>query len=229
VSEVVGIFRSDVSPWQSRLIVTSIETASRIFDQNGLATDVLVFCRPGYEQRVRTAILRDIAIGAATNGPRPQVTSREDAADVLNQEPARREGVGTLLSVDAFAVAILVVLVTSGLGMAERRREVGILKATGWQTDELLLRSLTESLLLGVLAGSLAVLIAYIWLMGFNGYGIAGVFLPGVDRSPGFHVPFRLMPVPALVAVVVSLVIVASGSLYATWRTATTPPREAMR
>jgi ABC-type antimicrobial peptide transport system permease subunit len=154
---------------------------------------------------------------------------REDLALLLPQGPRHREGVFTLLHVLAFSVGILVVLVTSGLGLAERRREVGILKATGWQTDQLLLRSLVESFLLSLGAASAAVVLAYAWLKGANGYGIAGVFLAGVDRVPGFRVPFRLTPVPALLAFLIAFVVVMSGSLYSTWRAATAPPREAMR
>jgi ABC-type lipoprotein release transport system permease subunit len=229
VSEVVGIFRADLSPWQARLIVTSFETASRIFDQPGLATDVLVYCHPGYEGEVRTAILRDISLASGANGPRPRVMARDDVAAQMIEGPVRREGVLTLLSIIAFAIAILVVLVTSGFGLAERRREVGILKATGWQTDELLLRSLVESLTLGVAAAAIAIVLAFVWLKWLNGYGIAGVFLPGVDLSAGFRVPFRLTPGPALLTVLVALVVVASGSLHATWRSATAAPREAMR
>jgi ABC-type antimicrobial peptide transport system permease subunit len=42
-------------------------------------------------------------------------------------------------------------------------------------------------------------------------------------------VPFRLLPTPAVLAFLVALVVVMSGSLYSTWRVATTPPRDAMR
>jgi ABC-type lipoprotein release transport system permease subunit len=229
VSEVVGVFRSEVSPWQARLIVTSFETAARIFDQPGLCTDVVVYCDTGYQDRVRTAIVRDLSVGPRDYGPRARVTTREEAADVLAEGPARREGALTLMSVIAFGVAILAVLVTSGFGVADRRREIGILRATGWQIDEVLLRSLTESLVLGVGAASASVVIAYLWLAVFNGYGIAAVLFPGVDPCPGFRVPFRLLPVPVLVTVLIALVIVTSGSLYSTWRTAVSPPSEQTR
>jgi hypothetical protein len=42
-------------------------------------------------------------------------------------------------------------------------------------------------------------------------------------------VPFRLVPVPVLLAFLIALVVVMTGSLWSTWRAATTPPREAMR
>jgi ABC-type lipoprotein release transport system permease subunit len=225
VSEVVGVFRSDVAPWQARLIVTSLETAGHILDQPGLATDLLVDCRPGYQDAVRVALGRLKLPGEV----RPRVVARADVAELLSGGLRQREGAFTLLFAVVMAVAILAILVTSGFGLAERRREVGILKATGWQTDQLLLRSLVESLVLSVAGASLAVVLAFAWLEGLNGYAIAGVFLPGVDLAPWFRVPFRLTPVPALLAFLVAFVVVSAGSLHSTWRAASAPPREAMR
>ena len=126
-------------------------------------------------------------------------------------------------------VAIPAILVTSGVGSSGRRREIGILKATGWQTDELLCRGLVESFLLSLAGAALAVVLAFVWLRWLNGYWIAGLFLAGVDTHPGFQVPARLAPVPALLAFLVALVLVMTGTLYSTWRTATVSPREAMR
>jgi ABC-type lipoprotein export system ATPase subunit len=219
---VVGVFRSDVSLWQARLVVTSLETAAHLFDQPGLATDLTVRCRPGYAEEVARAVRRGAAPSLA-GALRPRVVAREELAALLPQGTLRREGVFTVLSVLAFAAATLAVLVTSGAGLAERRREVAILKATGWQTDELLLRSLAENALLGLAGAALSVVLAVGWLRGLNGYGVAGMFLAGVGAEPGFRVPFRLAPAPALLALLVSLVVALSGSLYSTWRAATAP------
>src|SRR5262249_15863087 len=104
-----------------------------------------------------------------------------------------------------------------------------VLKATGWQTDELLLRSLVESILISLTGASVAVILAVIWLKGFNGYWIAGVFLSGVDAAPAFRLSFRLTPLPALFAFLIAFGVVMMGALYSTWRAATVPPREAMR
>ncbi|HMC66259.1 MAG TPA: ABC transporter permease [Gemmataceae bacterium] len=117
----------------------------------------------------------------------------------------------------------------SALFDSTRRREIGILKATGWQTDEVLLRSLVESFSLSLVAASVSILLAYAWLKWFNGYWIAGVFLAGVDAAPTFRVPFLLAPVPVLLAFVVSFAVVMSGTLYSSWRAATVAPMEAMR
>jgi ABC-type lipoprotein release transport system permease subunit len=231
VSKVVGIFRSDISIWQSRLIFTSFDSAARIFNQTGLATDLLVYCRPGYQSAVASAIHQDLSLPAEGSKlhVQPKVTTREELKGLLPRGLLHQEGIFNLHFLLAFIVGILVVLVTSGFGMSERRREVGILKATGWQTDEILLRSMVESFLISLASASLSILLAFCWLDWLNGYWIASIFLAGVHVTPSFKVPFVLAPVPALLCFLISFVVVLSGTLYSTWRAATAPPGEAMR
>jgi ABC-type lipoprotein release transport system permease subunit len=224
ISEVVGIFDADVPMWQAKMIVTSLETAQAIFDRQGLATELLVYCLPGYEPAIRTKILRGLPHLAS-----PRVVTRDQLMALVDQGLLHREGIFNLHFLLAFAVAILVVLVTSGFGLAERRREVGILKALGWQTDQVLLRCLVESLMLSVTAASVAIVLAFAWLKGLNGYWVASVFLAGAETAPSFPVPFRLTPIPALLAFILSFVVVLSGSIYTSWRAATAPPWIAMR
>lgn len=227
VSQVVGVFKSDVSLWEGRLIVTSLETAAFIFDSQELATDLLIDCRPGYEQAVAAKLARTLAKGGEGQ-PAPHLETRDQVSAQLHRRLLHREGIFNLHYLLAFSVAILAILVTSGMGLAERRREIGVLKATGWQTDEVLLRSFAESLLLCLAGVSLAILLAYAWLEGLNGAGVAGLFLAGVGPFPQFEVPFELTPLPALLSLLVSLAVVLSGTLISSWRAATAPPRIAM-
>lgn len=230
ISMVVGLFKSDVSLWQSSLVFTSFKTASNYFDQRGMATDLLVYCRPGYQARIQAAIVRTVSIPDPSGGNlRLKVVPREELESILPKGLLHREGIFNLHFVLAFAVGIPILLVTSGFGLSERRREIGILKAIGWQTDEILLRSLVESLLLSLAGASISILLAFIWLKLFNGYWIASIFLTGVDAAPSFRVPSQMTPVPALLAFLLSFVLVMSGTLYSTWRAATAEPMEAMR
>lgn len=219
VSEVVGVFDAGVSIWQARLVLTTFDTAAAIFNRRGLATDLLVYTRPGYEERVAVELARR----------RLRVTTRGDLAALLPQGMLHRQGIFNLHFAVAMVIGLLAVLVTSGVGLPERRREVGILKATGWQTDEVLLRALAESVVLAVGGAALSVVLAFVWLAWLNGYGVAALFVEGAGVAPGFAVPYRLGPVPALLAVALSVVVVLAGTLYATWRAAVAPPAEVMR
>jgi ABC-type lipoprotein release transport system permease subunit len=231
ISKVVGLFKSDVSLWESRLVFTSFETAAHVFDEPDLATDLLVYCRPGYEKSVSSAISKTVSFPTADadRSVRPRVIGRQELQAMISRGLLHREGIFNLHFVLAFVVGILAILVTSGFGLSERRREIGILKATGWQTDEILLRSLAESVLLSLTGASAAILLAFVWLRWLNGYGIASIFLPGVAAMPSFTVPFHLTPIPALFSFLISLVVVMSGTVYSSWRSATVAPVEAMR
>ncbi len=231
LSRVVGVFKSDAPLWQANLILASFDTAAAVFDRQELATDLLVWCRPGYQEAVTRAIASDPTLTAPKGqaGVRPRVTAREDLLALLPRGLLHREGIFNLHFLLAFVVAILVLLVTSGLGLAERRREIGILKATGWQTDEILLRGFVESFCLSLAGACLALLLAWVWLRIFNGFWIAGLFLAGAGAAPDFPVPFRLTPVPALLAFVLAFVVVLTGTLYSSWRAAVVAPRDAIR
>jgi ABC-type lipoprotein release transport system permease subunit len=225
LSRIVGVFRPDAPLWQANLVLTTFDTAAHLFDQAGLATDLLVWCRPGSQAEVS----RRIEQGQLLRDMQVRVAAREDLRALLPRGLLHREGIFNLHFVLAFVAGILVLLVTSGVGLTERRREIGILKATGWQTDQVLLRGAVEGICLSLAGACSALLLAWLWLRLFNGWGVAGFFLAGSGTAPDFQVPFRLTPVPALLALVLSLVIVLSGTLASLWRAATVAPREAMR
>jgi ABC-type lipoprotein release transport system permease subunit len=230
VSEVVGIFSFDAPLWQSNMIFVSFETAARLFDQPRLTTEVLVYCRAGTEGELARAVSRKLH-WTQPDGSRldVRVTGREELNTLWALAAAHRDGVFHLHWMLGLSVAILAVLVTSAFGSTQRRWEVGILKAIGWRTDEILFRSAIESLLLSLAGASLAVLLNWIWLRGLNGYGIARLFLPSLGTDPQVRIPFRLFPVPIVLGVLLSWIVVTSGSLYVTWRTAMTPPGSVLR
>jgi len=231
VFTVVGIFDADLPVWEANLVFVDLEIAAEIFDQRDLVSSLLVTTSGPDREAVKTAIDRLDALGPVdAHGPvRARVVTRDRLEALLSSGLLHREGVFDLLWLLALAMAIPVVLVTSGVGLAERRREVGILKATGWQTDEVLLRALAESLVLAVASASLAIVLAFVWLEGFGGFGIASVFYAGLDAMPGVRVPFRLAPVPALLCTLMAFVVVTTGTVGSSWRAASAAPSEALR
>lgn len=254
VARVVGVFRPEAPLWQAKLIFTSFAAAAEIFDETDAATDLLVDCREGYAEQVREAIVRKLNAATRSAGTRSAgtssagISSATTSAAMGNDEPRRyevvsreqyrarmsrgflhRDGVVNLHYVLLFAGGILVVLVTSGAGLDQRRREVAILKATGWQTDEVLIRGLAESLVLSVGAAGLSIVVAFVWLRVGNGWGIARLFLAGADASLDFEAPFQLSPWPALGVLLIALATTLSGTLTSTWRAAIAPPWQAMR
>jgi ABC-type lipoprotein release transport system permease subunit len=231
VSTVVGVFAADLPLWEANLVFASLETAQTVFDERGTATQFLVTCREGYADAVAEKVVRLGSLAApGSNDPlTPRVRSRADAEAVLARGAASGEGIFALHFVLLFAAAVPLLVVTSGAGLAERRREVGVLKMLGWGTDDVLLRGFVESVVLGVTGAAASVLLAALWLGPLGGRGIAAVLLPGADADPGFGVPWRLTPGPVAIASALALALVLAGTLHSNWRAATAEPMEAMR
>ncbi|HXD85336.1 MAG TPA: FtsX-like permease family protein [Urbifossiella sp.] len=221
VSEVVGIFEPRAPTWQSNLILTTFASAAAIFDQPGLATDFLVDCSPESAADVSRAIQERLSVPC-------RVVSAAELRATLPKSLRDRAGIFNVLFVLASVIAILVLVAASGVGLHERRREIGILKATGWQTDEVLLRSAAESLALSLAAAAGSFLLAWVWLRALNAYGLAPLFLAGIDETPSFSLPYHLTPVPLLLGFALSLTIILVGTLASTWLAASAAPRAAM-
>ncbi|HEU4394622.1 MAG TPA: ABC transporter permease [Planctomycetota bacterium] len=231
VCEVVGIFRSDLPMWEANLVFASFATAQALFDERGTATEFLVECADGYDDAVRTAIARlpSLARDGTAEPLVPRVRARGDAGALLAGRAAFGGGVYALHFVLLLAAAVPLLVVATGAGLRERRREVGVLKMLGWGTDEVLLRGVVESIALAALGGALSILLAALWLGPGGARGIAAVLLPGTDADPGFAVPWRMAPGPALVGAALALVLVLAGTIPSGARAAAAEPMEAMR
>jgi putative ABC transport system permease protein len=102
------------------------------------------------------------------------------------------------------------------MSTSERFVEFGVMRTNGWSSGDILKLVTLESALLGLMAGTLGCLLA--WL----GITIANQFVSG---------GVRLGLTPSLVALGLGLSIVTGtlGGLYPAWRAARLVPMEAIR
>jgi len=121
-----------------------------------------------------------------------------------------------------FALAILVggVVVTNTMVMAvmERTREIGTLRAVGWRQARVLWMVLSESLLLGLIAAGLGILVG----MALN---------TALGAIPGFgdFISTAYTPQIFFQAIAVSLFLGVIGGLYPAWHASRLRPVEALR
>lgn len=220
--KVTGLFKADSSIWASDLIFIPFDDASEIFKMSDMATDILIYTRPGYTPAVAGALKK-------MDGASFRIQSKELVRQYFNKGFTLKDGIFTALYTVAFALAIPALLVSSGFGLSERRKEIGVLKATGWQTSEILEMVVFENLIISLTAAPLALLVAFIWLKGLNGLFIAQFFISEIGILPPFDVPSRFLPLPAFLSFFFSLILTMVGSLYSSWRAAVIPPAEAMK
>lgn len=230
VFKVAGIFDADATIWSANLILMVFEDASEFFKMKGKATDILIYTRPGYATKLAEEIQE--ATGASNpdrSDPPLRVQDRTLVKRYFQRGFNYKAGVFTALYTVAFALAIPALLVISGFGQTERRKEIGVIKATGWQTQEVMEMVAMENLVVSLTSAPLAILLAMAWLKWFNGAFIAQFFIAEIGLMARFPVPSRFLPLPSFFAFLFAIVLTMVGSLYSTWRTATIPPVEAMR
>jgi len=227
---VTGFFDAEASIWSANLILMSFEDAMEFFQMRGKATDILIYTRPGYATKLAEKIQE-------TTGP-SNLDRSEPPLRVQDKTLVKRyfqrgfnykAGVFTALYTVAFALAIPALLIVSGFGQTERRKEIGVIKATGWQTQEVMEMVALENLILSLTSAPLAILSAMAWLKWFNGAFIAQFFIAEIGLMAPFPVPSRFLPLPCFLAFLFAIVLTMVGSLYSTWKTSAIPPVEAMR
>jgi ABC-type lipoprotein release transport system permease subunit len=230
IFKVSGIFDAESTIWSSNLIMMTFEDAAEFFQMRGMATDILIYTRPGYAPLLAREIREN---RGASNPDSPEPPLRVQDKSLVKRYFQRgfnyKAGVFTALYTVAFALAIPALLVISGFGQTERKKEVGLLKATGWQTQEVMEMVTLENLVVSLTSAPLALLMAMVWLKWFNGAFIAQFFIAEIGLMAPFPVPSRFLPLPSLFAFLFAMVLTMVGSLYPTWRTATIPSAEAMR
>jgi ABC-type lipoprotein release transport system permease subunit len=221
---VVGVFSSKSSMWSSNLIYMSIDDAGELFRMKGMATDFLVYAKPKQSPIVSVYLQME-----NQQGPPIRIQSREVVNSYFQKGFETRAGVFTALCLAGFALAIPLVLILTGLGWTERRKEIGTLKAVGWQVLDVMEVVFWENTFVSVLSACLAFLTAFVWIRVLNGFFIAQFFIGEPGFMPAFPVPACFIPVPAFMSFLLALTLTMVGSLYNTWRIAVTPAAETMR
>lgn len=202
---VVGLFRS----------ATALRTADVVLAREPLARALL---------GVPDGAYTDLAVALSVADEAPVVANRAAAlfpgARVLQRSLLERthaltfDARGGMLSVLLLpALAALLLLAwdrLTGLGEVERR-EIGILKAVGWQTREVLEVRVYEQLVVALTGASLGVALAYFYVFWLGAPGMAGALFgwsalyPELQLTPSVDAS---APLSVLAAVVLPYVAV---------------------
>jgi len=221
VYRVSGIFDAESSIWTSNLIMLDIDEAIAMFEMEGFVTDIAVYVAPGHTRQVAESLQKMNSFF--------RVQDRGTAKTYMERGFNTKSGIFASLYTVAFAVGIPLIIMLTGFGLSERKKEVGILKATGWHTHEVLEMVFYENLVLSLIAASASYILSFLWVRLFNGAFISRIFITGIDGMSSFPVPAEFSGMQLFLSLFLSLVLTMSGSIYAAWRTAVIPPAEAVR
>jgi putative ABC transport system permease protein len=206
------------------MVATDAATAQALFGEPGRWDAVLVAAAPGTDP---AALAGDVeaALGAVVDGPVEAVTGAEDAADREEALAGELSFVGSFLL--AFAgvavfVAVFVIANTFTVVVAQRVRELALLRAIGARRGQVLGSVVAEALGVGVVA-SVAGLGAGVALS----YGLhAALGAAGLDVPEGAVV---VAPRTIVAALVTGVVVTVAAAVVPAWRAGSVAPVAALR
>ncbi|WP_374278556.1 ABC transporter permease [Azonexus sp.] len=221
--EVAGVLSPDAELLSADLVLLSEADFRSFFEYPaGHYTDIaLSVANP---QEVRNVAAK---LSAALPDSRPIL--REEVLRTYQSVFDWREGIVlTVLAGAILAFAILAWEKASGLS-AEEKREIGILKAIGWETGDVIRMKVWEGLLISLTAFLLGFVAAYVHVFHFG----AAVFEPVLKGWSVLYPKFALLPaVDGLQVATLFFFTVfpyTAAVLVPIWRAAITDPDSVMR
>lgn len=221
--EVAAILSPDAELLSADLVLLSENDFRRFFEYPaGAYTDIaLSVANP---QEVRTVAAK---LSQALPDSRPIL--REEILRTYQSLFDWREGIVlTVLSGALLAFVILAWEKASGLS-AEEKREIGILKAIGWETGDVIRMKLWEGLLISLTAFLVGCLAAYVHVFRWG----APLFQPVLKGWSVLYPDFRLVPtvdgLQLFTLFFFTVVPYAAAVLVPIWRAAITDPDAVMR
>jgi ABC-type lipoprotein release transport system permease subunit len=221
--ELVGTFRSPVALWTADVILMSL-TNARVFLQvpPGQVTDIAVRLSTPDEGVVAARKI-------AERIPDARIVDRQLMGRTYDLTFDTRGGVlGAMLMPALIAFLVLAWDRLSGVGPGEWR-EIGVLKAIGWRTSDVIAARLWEGVLVSFGGAVLGLVAAYVYVFHARAPGLSSVLLGWSSIYP----PLDLVPAVNLAQVVVLICLVvvpfvAAGTVPA-WRTAMRDPHQLLR
>jgi ABC-type lipoprotein release transport system permease subunit len=221
--EVKKIFSAESELVSSDLILVSEDDFRKLFGgSRDSMTDLTVRVKNPRE-------LSTVALKIAELLPDTRVILREEILRTYEAVFNWRGGI--LIVIFSGALLAFIMLAwdkASGLSQ-EERREIGILKAIGWETSDVILMKFWEGMTISLLAFLTGVILAYIHVFSFS----SRLFEPVLKGWAVLYPRFKLVPFIDASQVValffLSVVPYTLATIIPSWRAATIDPDSVMR
>ncbi len=214
--------------WCSDVMIMHLEDANEFFRMKDYTSQLLVYTASESTTSL-TGSLVQYFMEQRPALPGIHIEDRTRTHERLRSGYAHGRGVFIVLYVILMALAVPAFLVTSGLGMRDLDREMGVLKAVGWRTWEVIEKVALENLLISLSAVCLSVLLSMVWIKGLNGMLIAQFYVAEVGLLPHVDIHSRYLPSHALLCFLFALGVTLVGSVFSTWKKTRITPGELMK
>lgn len=219
---IIGIFNTPVQIYTADLIVTDIETA-RIFlgylsDQS---SDLAVYLKdPLYTDQVAESIL--------ISHKNIRVLTKEALAGNVRQGYGGKAGIFQLMWLILLLTVTLLAWTQASSISLEMKKEIGVLKALGWQTLDIIELKMMEIVIIG-LTGILSGILFGIFYLHLGAPLVKQYFLGWAVLYPPFPLPISIEGSSIFLLFVIGLFPLCAATVFPAWRMGVVEPDTAIR
>jgi putative ABC transport system permease protein len=225
---VVGIFNSESSIYSADMILMNLNDARTFFRvPNGKATDIIIYIaqadKSNYERYVNF-VAREIS-----EFPNVRVLTKDILLNAQETTFGARSG---FFSVVWYIILIAVALIAFNQTVVvghESKFEIGLLKALGFSTTDVIQIRLLESAILGTIAGSIGLAAGILYDVVFNAPVLRDFMLGWANLYPSFSLPVYISAQTVLLTYAITIVPLLFATVIPSWLNATVDPDIAMR
>ncbi|NVK19625.1 MAG: FtsX-like permease family protein [Methylocystaceae bacterium] len=221
--QVSGILSTESELVSSDLVLMSEQDYRNFFRlPSNVYTDLVLNVRNSRE-------VTKIAEKISAVLPDSRVITRDDILRTYESLFSWREGI--LLALLGGALCSFIIFAwdkTSGLSASERQ-EIGILKAVGWETSDILTMKLWESVLISLGAFLFAYTLAYLHVFYFSAGLLEPVLKGWAILYPQFHLTPEVDPLQVMTLLFFTVFPYVAATLVPIWRAAIIDPDTVMR
>ena len=225
---VVGIFNSESSIYNADMILMNLNDARGFFSiPDDKVTDLMVYVTP-VDAQTKTVLVNEVA-RAISGLPNCRVVTKDVLLSAQEKTYGDRSGFFSIVwYVILIAVAIIAFNQTVVVGH-ESKFEVGLLKALGFSTSDVIQVRLVESLVLGTLAAGIGLTVGILFDSVLGAPILRDFMLGWANLYPGFPVPVYISAQTVLFTFAVTIVPLLFATVIPSWLNATVDPDISMR
>jgi ABC-type lipoprotein release transport system permease subunit len=225
---VVGVFNSESSIYSADMILMNINEARVFFNlPEDKITDILVYVSD--IDPVNKASLVNYAARGITDLPNCRVLTKDVLLKAQETTYGDRSGFFSIVwFVILISVAIIAFNQTVVVGH-ESKFEVGLLKALGFSTSDIIQVRLIESAVLGTIAGAVGISFGILYDTVLGAPILKDFMLGWATLYPGFPVPVLISAQTVIFTFAVTIVPLLFATVIPSWLNATVDPDIAMR
>ncbi len=220
--DIVGVFSSRVTIYSADLIVTDIESARAFFGYSSAqSSDLGVYLEnPLYTDQVASFI------NASRKNVR--VITKEAQSNMAKRAYGCRSGVFQLLWLILLLTVLVLAWAQASSITLEMRKEIGVLKAIGWQTLDIIELKMMEILIVGF-GGTLSGILFGILYLCIGAPFVKNYFLGWAVVYPDFPLPVHIEWSSIFMLLVTGLLPLCVATVFPAWFQGTVEPDSAIR